>query len=577
MTILHMKNEDWLRAAEFRLKSATTDPSSPDVLFRLSSVYSSGEEFVRAHTFYERALALLPASERDEGREAELHRLQQLAEREKATLVRIDPFDVFALELILKVMQCGNAEDRYFTLTCSWVSRKWRDVLNQGCPELWRTWIASPTSLKRKDWIAKQTAWNKRGGGSVDTVQLLDFNLTSVTKISGKIADFARGVNRLEIRARMELLVFQRLSKYFNDTACALEHLVLDNYQPHFWQRTEEYTPPKDISCGMTVDVRKLLSVELVGIIFRTKRSREIPAIPQKVDEPAIVHYPSLKRLVMKNCTFDNVTAVSESDGLEYPADAIHTAIRGATAIEHLEIITDRPIRGLSPAHPGRIRLPVLRHLTIPPHSVWNFHIDTPSLQSLAYRLPYEDWCDVGVPAMLPAILQLPTTTEALAKLRNVELLCNDRDAESGLQHLLGHMDKVKAFTLRYVGGEVYPSQEAPTGTGDGRVSINILQLLQGQLPEMQALQLRRCFVPGKELVAYVRARKATAGFAPLERLTLVKCSMLSEKAERVLAREVPDFKVVEEYGPEAETWRGPEDVRLCRLHIDDNFDEMAP
>lgn len=149
-----MKKANWPVALDNARKAAELEPFCPTVLFRLSALYGQEKQFVQAHIYYERALALLPVPEKLSYL-AKLERLKEQSEDEKANIFRVDPFDILPLEVIINIMQFG-LEDPNYVFVASGVNRRWRTVLNYSCPELWKTWTFSHKDLQGKAWQAKK-------------------------------------------------------------------------------------------------------------------------------------------------------------------------------------------------------------------------------------------------------------------------------------------------------------------------------------------------------------------------------------------------------------------------------------
>jgi hypothetical protein len=111
------------------------DQLQPSTLFRLATCYEQQRQYVKAYDCFCRAVTLSPVTERTPHL-AKLARLKEQRDDEKANVFRGDPIAILPLEVVISIMRLALAVDRHAVLRCSWVSRAWRQALNEKCPEL---------------------------------------------------------------------------------------------------------------------------------------------------------------------------------------------------------------------------------------------------------------------------------------------------------------------------------------------------------------------------------------------------------------------------------------------------------
>ncbi|KAI5449639.1 hypothetical protein NCC49_004190 [Naganishia albida] len=202
MTELRLKFAQYPRATEAAFKAALLEPLSPTILFRLSACFVHQKEFVQAHTFYNRAVSLLPVSEREQYL-AKLKRLREQSVDQQNAVFKEDPFEIFPLEVIIRIMELGCVDsDPDFVLRMSWTNRRWRAVLINNCPELWKTLTFSHTGFIKKTWEAKSAEWVKRAAGRIDTLVFDDMSSGAADRVSRKQARYLADARTLMVEAR---------------------------------------------------------------------------------------------------------------------------------------------------------------------------------------------------------------------------------------------------------------------------------------------------------------------------------------------------------------------------------------
>lgn len=583
-----MKNDEWSDARQHAIKAAELDPVCPTVLFRAATCCLEMKDFIQAHTFYERAVHLLPTFERYPYL-SELSRLKEKSDDKKANKTRADPFSVLPLETVIAVMRCGMNGDANFVLRCSWVSRRWREVLNHSCPELWKTWTVSHKETQSKYWDAKRAAWMERAGSRFDCLTLKDFSIGAANKISGKIRQYANGVKRFEAQVRNSAVLNQLVKNINKDYGFAFGIQDLRISGDRRGARSlgsSGYTssPKQDLTCGIRMRVDDLHTIELTDIGFLTDssvyRRRNVFRLPliqrqnsRKVDEPMFKKYPALKRLVLDGCVFDNAHAVTLTEYNKprsvpkYQADIVHTTLRGAPALEHLEVTILRSERMSSEADVG-VRMEALKTAIVPPPSLWHINFSAPNLESIAFKLSSFDyeriaWAPIVTEQlpMIPTIEESPISETLLSKLKSVEFVCDRYDDIFRLEQWLPRLSGITTLTVHSVARSPYPPSNANTVDEDCNVAHGVIQSLNNNpewCPTLANLRLEGCFTPSNLLLEYVESRRNMAGSATLKRLELKKCSALSAQAQAELKQKVPECIIVSGLGAASAVMRAP-------------------
>lgn len=596
MTVLHLKNEEWSCARETAVKAAQLEPLCPTILLRASACFGQEKDFVQAHAYYERALSLLPVSERV-AYIAKLARLKEQSDDVKANVFREDPLDIFPLEVIINIMQFGlDTGDGDFVLKCSWVNRRWRDVLVNSCSELWKTLTFTHSGLTKKIWDDKTSAWVARAG-KIDTIALNDFSLGAADRITKKQGKYLADARTLEIHAR-DRAVITRVARALSTFERGIHHLRIGQNSSWVRSRVREAGSLTEISCGMLPDEESRIqvqSIELQSVSFTCNPQgygwtwmggRRVLDRWQPVQD-----YPELRRLVVKGCSFDNIREDSQAGStgsLKYQRDVLHTALRGCPNLEYLEVsyIGGYNSNVYQPGQAKRITMPLLKTAILPLPSQWSIDINAPNLESLAFSVSsintweYDRKHPERQRPLIPSIEDSPVEMDALLKLKSFEIACYTRDGIAEFGNWASRLDNITRLAIRHV-GEAYPRASPPAQNSEGssaaqvpdtedRVSTRAVQFLLANVgswfSKVTDLEFEACLIPGKTLVEYVRRRKLTAGCEALQHLTLVRCSKLSDKAKLVLEQEVPHFTITREATHHQK--------EMMAQYMDDSFDE---
>lgn len=589
MTILQTKKEDFPSALKFAVRTAELDPLCSATLFRLSSCHTSEKQYVSAHIYYERAVALLPVPEKAP-HVARLARLQEQADDEKDKVFRGDIMSIFPLEVIINIFQNGLLTDPLFVLRQSWVSRGWRNCLNNSCPELWKSWTISHAELKGKAWKSRRAVWNKRSGQNISTITFKDFTIEAVAKIQQTLRNDGKVISKLEIQIRNPLVLHRLKMWCFSQIHDSrIEHLQVNGGRLTHSSSRYDVAGPQTLTCGIPVKIENLHTVDLNLVNFCDNSAswwtfHNRRRSPTRVAEPVILQYPSLKRLCVLDCEFDHVYAVSTAESTEthevpYQADKLHNMLRGSPALQYLEVTTDWLF---SMPEQTRYDVPItiltLKTAVLPPPSLWRIDIRAPNLESIAFRLPpwynierHEQMLSEEWLPMIPAIDDTPIFEESISMLKTAEFACCAQDDSLRLESWLPRLQSIERFGIRNASKSPYPSPAMTYKELDDRVSYQVLGILNDHpewLPAMEEIRLEGCLVCGKAMVEYVRQRKRVAGCAEIRRLVLKKCNTLSEKAFRTLEQEVADFSVIEE--KRAAKY-------IMKRYIDDDFKASEP
>lgn len=589
MTILQMKKEDHPAALKTAIQVIALDPLDPAALFRLSNCYVFEKQYISAHKYYERAVSLLPVPERAP-HSTKLARLQEQAKDEKENIFRADIMTIFPLEVIINIFQHGAIMDPLFVLRPSWVCQTWRNCLIKSCPELWRSWTVTHTELKGKFWESRRAAWDKRSGNALIEVSLKDFTMEAVAKTKQTLRNDVKTIKKLDIDVRNLPVLHCLRDNFWDIKGGTIEELRVSGGRltrsPGRWQGS----PAKDLTCGIPVDIGNIRVLELHRVSFLySPGGRYIYPDPQRrhaptVDEPFIAQYSTLKKLTITDCEIDFVSAKSIPDGSEavavgYQADLVHTVLRGAPALERLDITIDWMATMPERTRYGRpIVMQVLDSAILPPPGLWPIDIIMPKLKSIAFRMPSD--CDVYRHArmvardMLPLIPELEDTTPSevlIQTLESAEFACSPYDNAPRLEVWLAQLHNTKRLGLCNDSESPYPKPARNFDELDDRIAYRSVQTLRNHpeyCPSMTEVQLEGCLVSGKDLVEYIRLRKRTAGCADIRRLVLKGCNTLSDKAKRVLQQEVTDVSIIQEARAAK---------KIVKQYNDDAFEEIEP
>ncbi|KAJ9102010.1 hypothetical protein QFC19_004935 [Naganishia cerealis] len=553
---LHMRREAWSDAKEVALQVLKLLPFSESTLFQLSVCYERLEDFGNAYTSYARGVCLIPEEERG-FYWSKLFRLKEQLDDQKVRLTSTDPFDILPLELLVEIMEFGLASDSKFVWQSSWVNQKWRKSLTENCRSLWKkVELSRGVTIKQpaEKWqyeIAQ--TYIKRSNGNLDTMKIQGFDKPGINRLWKFSQDHAWTAKTLHL-GLTGLKALEVVQTKFKENVLNVQNLVI-HCGP---VRANE--PPNLLVCLDSVIPQKLKTLEVVGVNFRMRlveslMSANDPRIHQNCD--SIIQYPSLKRLKVHGCAFDNSYAPSVLGLLTaYQVDQLHSALRGAPALESLEVTYLALGEHMAPFGVGkRIVLMHLRKLVLPSPSIWCIDVFAPNLESLSYIVVGAEWTAWCLPlvrkhhlTLIPGVDEAPTTFETLSRLKHVEFFCYEYDLVSRLEEWLSRLKgvtKLKIVAAKV--GKPWPNQENQGESLDTRARMHVLQLLIDHpewCPNLEDLELHACFASGSKLVEFVRTRRCLPGCATIRRLVLEGNMCLTERATMVLSRGVQEFSI---------------------------------
>lgn len=578
---LQTQCEKWTQARETLCKA----PLNTQVLCRLSAAYEREKNYVKAFETLQFAHQLIPDDNERAAYAARLQRLSEQARDMKANVIREDPFEILPLEVVINIMQIGQGVKDDFILKSSWVNRKWRQTLTKHCPELWRTVVLSSREVKSKVAGAKVLTWHIRSQQQTNAWVLRDINVSTVKFLLPQLRNMVCNIKHLAMSVTDEA-VLEKFAEKLRDHIPSLESLTLKlivSRRRSFgsWRgkaRRLFMSHERDL-CFLVIkpDLRyELQSIEIHDASFARQEypcegfvNRSYIRSLNLDSDADIVPYRSLRRLIVRHCDFDNnydanlfVSSGERPPALEYQCDPLHTALRGAPALEYLSVETKWDYRYAGkPAWPGlgqRITLSQLKTAILPPPCLWSIDIMAPNLTTLRFRTPeylyaesYDQLEESRRNPLIPAIQDSPVLLETLPQLQEVELVCYIYDLKSRLEEWISLLSSVKRLTIRCFGGNPWHATKPTPDIPDQRASFNVLKMLIEHpewCPKLEGLELVRCFAPGNELVQLVRTRKRSSSCVALKQLSVLKSLILSGKAQRVLHNEVPCFRASSTY-----------------------------
>lgn len=508
LAYLYMKTEDWDKATESAITAYQLDPLQPSTLFRLATCYEQQRQYVKAYDCFCRAVTLSPVTERTPHL-AKHARLKQQRDDEKANVFRGDPLAILPLEVVISIMRLALTVDRHAVLRCSWVSRAWRQALNEKYPELWRTMLFTAPELKNQhDYADKRDAWIKRSGGRFHTIIMDMIKVTPAGNIAKAYFPLFAPVKRLKIPVGDDKVVRRILGKF--EASCEnLEHIIISGCQG---DSPSPYLPFQYLHCGFakTSATDKIQSIRLRNIDFRQ------PARYHRAIAPS--SYPALKYLVSDECAYDELPRqeLSIEDRESLPvivrSDPLHRALRTAVNLRYLKVVYDAPWRweGNSrsrdlPLVPGKkVRLPHLKTAIIPPPTCKMLDIVAPNLIALSYEADHE-LRTTGQP-MIPTLAESHVEFATLSKLKYVGFECCEDDPLSRLEEWLPYLQSVTRLAIR--GGKKSFGKNFAPPQDDRSVQIRLIEALAAHpewLPKLSYLQLANCYVPEVVLRDYLK------------------------------------------------------------------------
>ncbi|KAJ9118406.1 hypothetical protein QFC24_006235 [Naganishia onofrii] len=513
-------------------------PLNPQLLFRLTTCYEQERDYIKAYNTMERAIQLTPDDERSP-HAAHLKRLAEQARDMKENIFRGDPFEMLPLEVIINMMRMGQNMKDDFVLKSSWVSQKWRETLTQHCPELWRTVIITTTDSKNKAALSKAQTWRYRAGTQRNSVIFRDFNVSALEQLPSRFRNYVKDAKHLTISVTEEA-VLERFAEKYRTSITYLESLTIKVATS--WRKTYGIERSRAERLHMShendlcFDVisrhlrYKLQSIEIHDVSFVRRRwpaDSPVDRLYIREIDSYEAWYPVLKRLTVHHCAFDNVYNASLFVGnktqpalLKYQCDPLHRALRGAPDLEHLVVKPTWRHDG-KPAMPGlgqRIELSQLRTAVLPPPSLWFIDIIAPKLTSLRFMRPegfsayaFDLFDESRQTPLIPRLQDSPILVETVPKLEHVEFACYEIDTKSGLEEWLPLLSSARTLTIRSIGGNAWPATTStPPDDPDQRAAVTVVQILIDHpewCPNLQEVNLEKCFATGDSLVQLIRTR----------------------------------------------------------------------
>lgn len=545
------------------------DPLCSSSLFRLSTCYEQERDYVNAYDYFRRATALLPLDQRAEHR-AKFLRLKEQSDDIKSNIIRQDPLEVLPLEIVIEIMKHGLDTDRHFVLKSSWVSKHWREVLNNHCPELWGTMVFKTNEVKDHSYDDKRAAWIQRAREHFHTIIFESMMKSYADKVPKACFPLFKHVKKLDVDAGHEDAVLERILYKFRDSCEELEDLrIRGGWFPGaadwtFTGRPHVPAPYPDLHCGFvhgsaTGNIRTMeldrINYHLEGYV--SQWSLEPIVVTRTTDR-----YPALRRLCLTDCQLDETKVVDNTtegaEGTLKPrVDALHRALRGARKLEYLKVTDDkkqaRSTRTDPPVPSHLIRLNSLRSAIIPPPSAKCIDIHAPNLTVLRFETTHGSrYTDRPLVPTIEASPFRSSGTAALGRLKHISFHCSASDDIHRLLEWLPYLKRVTTLVIRGEKMEFPKDYTLPPATGPGqgqikRAQLHFLQTLADNpewCPRLKDLKLTSCYLAEKTLVTYVQQRKKSKTCASIDQLTLTSCSMLTRPTQVKVERQVTNVVV---------------------------------
>lgn len=544
-----IQEDNWAEALSAAIALVNLNPLCPASLFRLVTCYEQHREFVKAYDCFCKAMSLTPHDQR-EALKAKRARLKEQSDDQKEKVFRGNPLEILPLEVVLSIMKMGLQDDRHFVLKCSWVGKGWREVLNNHCPELWGTMVFNHKELRDQSYDAKRAAWKERAHYKFHTIIFEKMTKTAASKVNKTLSNIFYHVQKLDVNAAGVTILERLLHRKFENSCSSLQDLrIQGGWHPYISAR--DCAPQQELHCGFVATsnldgwaTENLHTIHLRGINLHMEgylRPSRAPIYVPRERDP----YPALKRLSLIECRLDETHADTERPNLkaEPRLDALHRALRGAPDLEYLKVSDDRQLDRLFPDAASSVAgKPIfLRHLhkaILPPPSAKCIDIEAGSkLTVLGFETEYGSRYHSRL--LVPTVEASPIGqggTTALARLKYVGFQCSVSDDIDRLVEWLPYLKQVRILVIR--GGDTHlpdrydppPAAREPGRTQ--RAQLHILQTLVENpewCPKLKHLQLSFCYVPEKQIAAYIQHRRESPDCTSLAQLTLHRCSTLTE------------------------------------------------
>lgn len=572
----YIQIEDWSKARPPALKASQLEPFSSSSLLRLSLCYENEREYIKAYDHLLKGMSLMTPLERKSLSDKQA-RLREQSDDMAAHVVRKDPFEVLPLELVIHIMQIGMEARRDMVLNCTFVSKTWRQTLIHKCPELWGTLSFCWRHLRDKKYDGKLEHWLNGCNRKPHTVDVLEgMTLGGVGKMPKDMQwTFSSAKNlRLEMKDNK---VIQRFSDKFSYSFYSLEHLVIDGGLIDSIREEDEAF--NTLHCNL-LDLSaysKIKTMVIRNVDFRDRFVIEYAYLGGMIARE--MHnldtrrrsYPSLESLVLQNCKFDTVEnpgevsrhmkeykqldrySMDDDDESSDEADPsegrnkdcpLHMTLRSAPNLREFKISChrvmfegrfDRP--QTQPKPEERVQLPQVVRLTIPPVSVWTIDMHTPNVQSLDFTLSYRmapSTAYMRAVPMIPMLEESPVDIDNLTKITHLGFECAKSDTADRLVAWLSRVPNLTSLSIRgnkLLTNAVPARSDTNSTYRSDAVSDSLLEALidlSESIPKLETLDIADCHYSDELVEKFVKMRKETPGMAPLTKLVLRGCKMLS-------------------------------------------------
>lgn len=503
-------------------------------------------------------------------------RLQQLVPKPHVDLgKRIDPFEVLPLEIIEVIMQHGiNANDEYYALKCSWISKNWRTTIH-NMSSLWRVYTYNPGA--KQTTLEKRNAWARLAGNRFNEIRLVDVDsVTAMKKINNSWKPYLKDLQTLTLGgttccrgAPIEQFALAHSASY------TVEKLKIE---PAIVQTTTS----DEMDLGLLTDLNRTeleeLSVNRIHFYYNILGNDATIKV-------ASSEYTSLRKLSVRSCyLLLDAQLPPPVVGHRPQYDPLHRLLRRSGNLEVLQFSSAYPTyRHFTTFDRPLIELEHLHTLRIPPPSLWTIDIKTPRVRHLAFDLMQSvertrhtvlekaATCNRG---LIPDLESFAVTGIDLGKLITVELLINGSDTKERMHGWLDGMKNVEKLVIRspklssgtlsqlspYYSPNESKLEEVQMGpepaSTANRSLVTLLQEDPRLCPKLKELHLTNMYTPENSLLAWLQDRKHCDGAADIHTLSLVHCTFISSAANRQLDREVPRYSNIEHGGISRLGWK---------------------
>ncbi|KAJ9121576.1 hypothetical protein QFC22_002195 [Naganishia vaughanmartiniae] len=517
------------------------DPKSNKPYFRAARICEIQGMQEKAMAFLEHGIQVTPPAQAKPYFD-KLALVQKAVERSQPPTTKIDPITVLPEELLAYIFEMV-IEDGHpdMPIRLSWVSHSWREMTT-NCPFLWRRLSLSGTNYSQC--MKRLRIFGQRGQGKLSHIRIDPLPQKDISEFANTLRPYLRHVQTLKFGA-VSLDIVQQFTEELQGACHYLQVLCVYARSTTLYEGGK---PPisRKLHLGLSASITesKLRSVKLEGLPLGRVTTSSSSAEPT---------YDRLETLILDHCKIDPSMPLMEGDDVPAPQDIVHSTLRHAKNLRHLEVRIGGGWRSMPREYVGpALQLPKLQVLVIPPPEVWAIHVEVPRIRKLTFsKTPYTT--EYGVTGLLPSLKQLAPLQVPVAELEVLEVAVEDRDHQAALRSWLMRLTNLKELAVVSQSG----CQEDVVSWGNNldliqsmmeAVNNKVVTVLHGRpewCPQMHSLRLVRCLVPGRELMEYVKARKSSSQLATIRDLTLDHCSALPTEAETWLQRNVENFKIV--------------------------------